>query len=47
MYLSVPGEVWQNVFEDSIGQGLLAEYYPRLLIFDLLKEQILQWIPTP
>ena len=26
LYLAVPGEVWQNVFEEPIGQGLLAEY---------------------
>jgi hypothetical protein len=47
LYLAVPGEVWQNVFEEPIGQGLLAEYNLRSLIFDPLKEVILQWIPIP
>jgi hypothetical protein len=31
----------------SIGQGLLAEYNLRLLVFDPFKEVILQWIPIP
>src|SRR5439155_20466610 len=26
LYLAVPVEVWENVFEEPIGQGLLAEY---------------------
>jgi len=30
------------VFEEPIGEGLLAEYHLRLLIFDPLKEIILQ-----
>ena len=47
LYLAVPGEVWQNVFEEPIGQGLLTEYNLRSLVFDPLKEVILQWIPIP
>ena len=47
LYLAVSAEVWQNVFEEPIGQGVLTEYHLRLLIFDPLKELINQWIPTP
>jgi hypothetical protein len=47
LYLAVPAEVWQNLFEEPIGQGLLAEYNLRLLIFDPIEEVILQWIPQP
>ena len=47
LYLAVPGEVWHNVVEEPIGQGLMAEYNLRLLIFDPLKEVFLQWIPIP
>lgn len=47
LYLAVPGEVWQNIFEEPIGQGLLAEYKLRLLLFDPRKELILQWMPIP
>jgi hypothetical protein len=44
---SLPAEVWQNVFAEPIGQGVLNEYALRLLIFDPFKELILQWNPTP
>ena len=47
LYLAIPGEVYQNVFEEPIGQGLLAEYNLRLLVFDSVKEVILQWKPIP
>lgn len=47
LYLAIPGEVFRNVFEEPIGQGLLAEYNLQLLVFDPLKEVILQWIPIP
>jgi hypothetical protein len=47
LYLAVPSEVWHNVFEEPIGQGVLAEYNLRLLVFDPVQERILQWMPTP
>ena len=47
LYMAIPGEVFHNLFEEPIGQGLLAEYSLRLLIFDPAKEEILQWIPVP
>lgn len=47
LYLAIPSEVWQNVFQEPIGTGILAEYHLRLLFFDPLEEVILQWIPIP
>lgn len=47
LYLAVSEEVWHNVFEEPIGQGLLAEYNLRLLIFDPSQELIVQWKPIP
>ena len=47
LYMAISGEVFQNVFEEPIGQGLLTEYDLRLLVFDALKEVILRWIPIP
>jgi hypothetical protein len=47
LYLAIPGEVFDSLFEEPIGQNLMAEYSLRLLVFDPLKEVILQWIPTP
>jgi hypothetical protein len=47
LYLAIPGNLWQNAFEEPIGQGVLTEYNLRLLVFDPPKGLILQWIPTP
>jgi hypothetical protein len=46
LYLAAPQEVWENVFEEPIGQRLVAEYALRLLIFDPTQESI-RWMPTP
>jgi hypothetical protein len=37
----------ENLFEEPIGQGVLAEYHLRLLVFDSSEERIQQWMPTP
>jgi hypothetical protein len=47
LYLAIAGEAWQNLFEEPIGQALLAEYHLQLLVFDRIKEVISQWIPPP
>jgi hypothetical protein len=47
LYLAIPREAAQNLFEEPIGQGVLAEYNLRLLVFDPLKEVIVQWMPIP
>jgi hypothetical protein len=47
LYLAVPGEVFQNIFEEPIGKGLLNEYSLRLVVFDPTTEVILQWMPIP
>jgi len=47
LYLAVSAEVWQNIFAEPIGQGVLSEYALRLLVFDPDKERILQWNPVP
>jgi hypothetical protein len=47
LYLAVGREVWQDIFEEPIGRGILAEYNLRLLVFDSIKEVILQWMPIP
>jgi hypothetical protein len=46
LYLAIPREAAQNLFEEPIGRGVLAEYNLRLLIFDPLKE-VVQWMPIP
>ncbi len=47
LYLAVPGETLRNIFDEPIGQGVLAEYRLRLLVFDPHKEEVLQWMPKP
>ncbi len=45
--MALPGEAFHSLFEEPIGQGLLAESHLRLLVFDGVKEAIVQWIPLP
>jgi hypothetical protein len=47
LYLALPLEVYNNVFEEPIGRGVLTEYSLRLLVFDPAHEAIVQWIPKP
>jgi hypothetical protein len=47
LYLAVSAEAWQNIFAEQIGQGVLTEYALRVLIFDPVKEILLQWNPLP
>jgi hypothetical protein len=45
LYLAVNEETFVNLFEEPIGQLLLANRRMRLLVFDLQTEVIRQWIP--
>jgi len=47
LYLAVPKEVYQNVFDEPVGQGVLTEYGLRLIVFDAATEEIALWIPKP
>jgi hypothetical protein len=47
LYLAVPREAYQNIFDEPIGRGVVAAYELHLLIFDPATEGIFQWIPTP
>jgi len=47
LYLAIPREAAKNLFDEPIGRGLLAEYNLRLLVFDPLKEVLVQWMPIP
>ena len=47
LYLAIDAEVFKNIFEEPIGQGVLAEYSLRILIFNSEKEVIVRWIPQP
>lgn len=45
LYLAIPSKVYVNIFEEPLGQLLIEDYQLKLLIFDIKKEEIVQWIP--
>ncbi|MGK7945857.1 MAG: XisH family protein [Microcystaceae cyanobacterium] len=45
LYLAISQETYIDVFEDPIGQVLLENQRLKLLVFNEIKEIILQWIP--
>jgi hypothetical protein len=45
LYLAVHATAFEAVFRRSLGELLIEEGPLRLMIFDPLKEEILQWIP--
>jgi hypothetical protein len=47
LYLAISREVWQNLFEEPIGRGVLSEYHLLLIVFDVDTEEISEWIPEP
>ena len=47
LYLAIPKEIYDSLFEEPLGRGVLAEYSLRLTLFDLTTEEITRWIPEP
>jgi hypothetical protein len=45
IYLAVPEEAHEELFQESIGQLLLKRRRLRLIIFDAERGRIVQWIP--
>ena len=43
LFLAVSNEVWRNVFEEPIGELLLARKRLRVLVFDPREEEIVKW----
>ena len=37
--------VYVNIFEEPLGKLIIEDYQLNLLIFDIKKEEIVQWIP--
>lgn len=44
LYLAVHNEVYVDIFKGDLGQLILEDYQISLLIFDMKREVILQWI---
>jgi hypothetical protein len=45
LFLAVDEEVYNNLFEESIGELLLEDRRIRLIVFDPNTEMVRQWIP--
>jgi len=43
LFLAVSVDVWRDVFEEPIGELLLARKRLRVLVFDPKEEEILKW----
>jgi methyl coenzyme M reductase subunit C-like uncharacterized protein (methanogenesis marker protein 7) len=44
LYLAVPEDVRESVFEEEAGQVLIEDKILRLLTFDTTKEEVAKWI---
>lgn len=44
-YLAVPQSAYQGILSEPIGQSIVKQIDMRLLIFDPIQEEIIQWIP--
>ncbi|MEP7336612.1 MAG: XisH family protein [Acidobacteriota bacterium] len=45
LYLAVSGKIAQQVFEQDVGKLMLDNQRLRLMVFDEVQEEILEWIP--
>ena len=45
LYLAVPQRTYEHIFTERFGQLLLSSIHLRLLVCDMTKEMITQWIP--
>lgn len=45
LYLAVPEAAWQLVFTDQLGQILIDDHVLQVVTFDVVKEEIIRWIP--
>lgn len=43
LYLAVPHDVWLNMFQEPLGQLLVQTYPVRIMSFDIMSEEVVQW----
>lgn len=47
LYLAIPQDIWAGVFQEPVGETILEEALHRIVCYDPLKEEIVQWVhPT-
>ena len=47
LYMAVPETAYEGIFQHVLGQAMMNRYAIPLLIFDPVREEIIQWIPEP
>jgi hypothetical protein len=45
LFLAVPDDVWNTLFQEPIGETALAHALDRVMCFDPVEERIIQWTP--
>jgi hypothetical protein len=45
LYLAIRSQVFEDLFEEPIGQLLIRRERLKLLVFDVVTQRILKWIP--
>ena len=46
-YLAIRQAIFDSLFQEPIGQVLLRRQRFKLLVFDPVKQEVVQWIPSP
>jgi hypothetical protein len=47
LFLAVPDDVWNTLFQEPIGETALRHALDRVLCFNPAEERITRWIPVP
>ena len=45
LYMAVPEAAYESIFQHVLGQAMINRYAIPLLIFDPVREEIIQWMP--
>ena len=45
LYLAIPELAYQTIFAERIGQMTIKKRIPRILVFSVDREEIIQWLP--
>jgi hypothetical protein len=46
LWLAIPDRIWNRIFQERLGELLLADGTLRLLVIDVEQEVIERWIPS-
>lgn len=47
LYMAIPEASYENIFQHILGQEMMRRYAIPILVFDPVREEIIQWIPEP